>query len=133
MYCPLTLPPQVAPSQQNGVCIPQKRYEMDAGCDLLDNQRLVLFIQEDGSYIPVPAAVGEDYTSLVCCDLPAFGEAGFTITLQFEVGRMCHHWWCTGIHCCTVARVSTPRFPGGLTHISHHEESETQNFSCGLS
>ena len=90
--------PQGALSQQNGVCIPQRRYGKGAGRDLLDNQRLVLFNREDGSYIPVPAAVAGNYVGLVCRDLPAFGEAGFTITIRFEVNGSSHPRWYTGTY-----------------------------------
>lgn len=43
---------------------------------------MVFFIRQDGSYIPLTAALGEDYAGLVGRDLPALGEAGFTITLR---------------------------------------------------
>lgn len=48
---------------------------------------MVFFIRQDGSYIPLTAALGEDYAGLVGRDLPALGEAGFTITLRFGVNK----------------------------------------------
>ena len=49
---------------------------------------MVLFLREDGSFIPAPDAMAGDYTGLVDRDLPALGEAGFTITLRFEVNML---------------------------------------------
>jgi len=75
--------------------LPQHRYGKGAGRDHLDNQNLVMFVRQDGSFIPVPAAVNGDHTDLVSRDLPALGEAGFTITLRFEVNgpsRSRSHW-----------------------------------------
>lgn len=46
-----------------------------------------MFVRQDGSYIPVSAALGGDYTGLLDRDLPALPEAGYTITLRFEVNR----------------------------------------------
>jgi len=77
--------PQISPSLQNGVCIPQRVYEKGAGRDIPDNRNLVLFVRQDGSYILVPAAMGGDYVGLVNRDLPALTGAGVTITLRFEV------------------------------------------------
>ena len=74
---------------QNGDCVPQRRYKKGAGRELPDNQRQALFVREGGSYIPVPAAVpDEDFNGLVSRDLPALGEAGFTISLRLEVNRL---------------------------------------------
>ena len=61
------------------MCVPQKRYEKGA------DRNPVLFNRQDGSYIPVPAAMAGDYTNLTRRDLQVLGEAGFTIALQFEV------------------------------------------------
>lgn len=88
--------PQVALSQQNGMQLPQNRYGKGAGRDHPDNQNIVLFVRQDGSFITVPAAAEGDYTGLVCRDLPALNEAGFTITLRFEVNgssRYQPHWY----------------------------------------
>jgi len=83
---------QTQPSQNNGVCIPQRRYEKGADRNLLTNQNLVLFAWEDGLYIPVAAALKGKYTGLVCCDLLMLSKAGFTITLQFEVNGSHRPW-----------------------------------------
>ena len=76
---------QAARSQQNGVQLPQNRYGKGSGRSHLDNQNIVMFVRQDGSFIPVPAAASGDHTGLVCRDLPALGEVGFTITIRFEV------------------------------------------------
>jgi hypothetical protein len=68
-----------------GVYIPQHRYK--AGRSSLNNQDLVSFVRQDGSFIPVTAALNEDYTGLVGCDLPVLDEVGFTIIIRFEVNR----------------------------------------------
>ena len=81
---------QVPLSQQNGVCVPQKKYEKGAGRDHPNNQNIVLFIRKDGSYIPVTAALSEDYDGLINRDISALDGAGFTITLRFEVNRPNH-------------------------------------------
>jgi len=72
-------------SQINGWCIPQKKYEKGAGRGLPTNQNLVPFIREDGTYIPVSAALVGDHSGLIARhDLPGFGEAGSMTTLRFE-------------------------------------------------
>jgi len=91
-------PAQMQLSQKNGVCVPQRRYEKGAGRNLLTNQNLVLFTREDGSYIPVAAALKGEYTGLVCRDLPVLSEAGFTITLRFEVNGSHCPWRDAGTH-----------------------------------
>ena len=63
-------------TQQNGVEIPRRRYENGAGRGLQHNQNLASFVLEDGSYIPVTAALG-GHVGLLNRDLPGFpGEAG---------------------------------------------------------
>ena len=69
------------------MCISQKRYEKGAGRCAVENQNFVFFVRQDGTYIPVSAALEGDYAGLVARDLPVLGEAGFTITLRFEVRR----------------------------------------------
>lgn len=77
----ITSPPQTSPSLKNGVCIPQKRYRKGADGDDPANQNLVLFVWEDGSFIPVAMALEKDYTGLVNSDLLGLGETGFMITV----------------------------------------------------
>jgi len=69
------------------MCIPQRPYEKGARRDSPDIQGLVLFFQQDGSYMPVVAAVEGDCVALIFRDSPALCEAGFTITIRFEVNR----------------------------------------------
>ena len=72
--------------------IPRRRYENEAGRGLQNNQNLVSFVLEDGSYIAVTAALG-DYVGLLNRDLPGFpGEAGLKITLRFEVNEPHRSW-----------------------------------------
>jgi len=52
-----------------------------------------VFVREDGSYLPVTAALKEDYTGLVGRDLPVFSGAGYTVTIQFEVIRPYYRLW----------------------------------------
>jgi len=73
-------------SPQNGVWVPQRRYGNEAGHRLPNNQNSVSFVRDDGSYIPLTAALEGNYADLVNRDLPVLGEAGFTISLRFEVG-----------------------------------------------
>ena len=73
------------------MCIPQRRYERGAGRDLPNNQGLVLFVRQDGSYISMTAALRGYYAGLVNRDLPALPqEAGYTITLRLEVNISNH-------------------------------------------
>ena len=74
----------------------------------------MVFVRQDGSYIPVTAAVLGDYEGLVNRDLPVLDPAGFTITVRFEVNRS-YRRDTPVLNRCTVAWVSTPRFPGELT------------------
>ena len=80
----------IAPSQGNGVCIPQTGYENRASLIFPNTQSSVLFIRQDGSYIPVTAALDGDYSGLVNRDLPALGEGIFSVMLQLQVsGARC--------------------------------------------
>ena len=76
-------------TRRDGVIIPQRRYENKGGRGLkFDNQNLVSFVREDGSYMPVTAALAGDYAGLLYRDLPGFpSETSFTITLRFEVNK----------------------------------------------
>lgn len=89
------------------------------------------FIRQDGSYIPLTGAVERDYTGLVNRDLPALGEAGFTIALRFEVSRSHRFRRQTGTHASRSG-------PGTRLRISRRvdrhgvirRKAELQNFSC---
>jgi len=78
---------QTSTSQINGVCVPQRRYGRGTGRGAPAHQNLLLFVREDGSYIPVVAALANDCAGLVARDFPVFSDAGFTITLRYEVSR----------------------------------------------
>lgn len=60
---------------------------MGRGRDSLNSQGLVLFLLEDGSHLPVSAALRRDYAGLTHRDEPAIVESGITVTLRFDVGR----------------------------------------------
>ena len=51
----------------------------------MHNQDLLVFAIEGASYIPVTAALDEDYTGLIGADVKVFNEVGQTITLRLEV------------------------------------------------
>ena len=63
----------------------------------------------------VSAALGEDYTGLVARDIPGLDDAGYTITLRFEVSRSPAHCEIVEFIGCVVAWISVVRLPGGLT------------------
>ena len=104
----------IAASPQNGVYVPQRRYRNGTSHGFLNNQNSLSFIWDDGSYIPLTAALVGNYTGLVNRDRLVLGEAGFTIALRFEVSRFYRPRWHTLIS-CTVAGVFIPRFSGELT------------------
>ena len=78
---------QIPSSQLNGVCIPQRKYGQGAGHGAPNHQNLVPFIRQDGTYLPVTAALRGDYIGLVGRDAPGLYEAGYTITIRLEVSR----------------------------------------------
>ena len=78
---------QTRPSKLNGVCIPQRKYDKGAARGAPNYQNLVPFVRQDGTYISVNAAIGEDYAGLVARDIPGLCAAGYTITLRLEVSR----------------------------------------------
>ena len=80
----------ITPSVKSCVYIPQRRYGGGVDGGFLHKPGLVSFFREDGSYIPVIAAEAGNYAGLVDCNLPALGDAGFTICLRFEVSRSYH-------------------------------------------
>jgi len=69
----------------NGVWIPQRRDQNGASFLLRDVQNSVPFVRQDGSYLPVTAALEGDYTGLVNRDLPALDDGIYTVALQLQV------------------------------------------------
>ena len=53
----------------------------------MSNRGLLVFALEGGSYIPVTAALSENYTGLIGRDAKVLDEVGLTIMLRFEVRR----------------------------------------------
>ena len=51
------------------------------------NKDLLVFAIKGASYIPVTAALNEDYTGLIGSDVRVLKEVGQTITLRLEVRR----------------------------------------------
>ena len=82
---------QTLPSLENGVCVPQSQYRKGVGRDSLIRD-LVLFFRGDGSYLPVAAALAENYDGLVLRDVPTLCGTGHTVTLRFEVNTLCRSW-----------------------------------------
>ena len=78
---------QITPSLRNGVCVPQRRYGRGAIRDSLLNRDLVVFFRNDGSYLPVSAALEQNYADLIMRDIPTLGGTGHAITLRFEVKK----------------------------------------------
>ena len=78
---------QTLPSQLNGVYIPQRKYNKGAGRGFPNYQNLVPFLRQDGTYISVDAAIQGDCAGLLAPDVPALSNAGYTVTLRFEVSR----------------------------------------------
>ena len=86
----------ITPILPNGVCIPQTRYRNGRG--LPDNQNVVSFDLEDGSYITLTSALWSDYTGLRNNDLrPLVPEGGpLTIGLRIRVSTPHRHQRHTG-------------------------------------
>ena len=80
----------IAPSLQSGVYIPQQRYKRGAGSGHPENQGSVRFVRDDGSYLPAAVALEGHCVGLVNRNCPVLEEAGFTVTLRFEVNRPYH-------------------------------------------
>lgn len=76
-----------SPPVQNGVYIPQRRSANESRRDVPNNQNLVLFAREDGSYIPVVSALQADYAGLLDRDLPVLDGTSAKIAVRFEVNK----------------------------------------------
>ncbi|KAF9784361.1 hypothetical protein BJ322DRAFT_844285 [Thelephora terrestris] len=75
---------EAPPSPINGVCVPQRKYDKGTGRSDPNNQDRVLFLREDGTYLPVKEALEKRYGSLMDQNLPVLDEAGLTVTVRFE-------------------------------------------------
>ena len=105
-------------TSQNGVGIPQRPYGKGVARGAPNCQNLVPFVRQDGTYIPVDAAIRGDYAGLVFRDIPGLYEAGYTITLRFEVSRSTALYETIEPIACIVARVPTARLSGELTDVT---------------
>ena len=72
----------------------------------MSNKGLLVFALEGGSYIPVTAALREDYAGLVGRYAKVLDEVGLTIMLRFEV-RFNLLRRQTDLNGCTVAGLSS--------------------------
>jgi hypothetical protein len=67
--------------------VPQRRYNKGAGRENAENQDVVIFIQDNGSYLRVTKALRGDYTGLIGRDQEVLPGAGYTISVRFEVNK----------------------------------------------
>lgn len=74
----------------------------------------MLFFLEDGSYLPVSAALRGDFTGLTHRDVPALAEAGSTVTLRFEVNGSTILGDISVLIGCEVAGIPVQILPGEL-------------------
>jgi hypothetical protein len=66
--------------------VPQRKYERGANQDAAEHQGLVLFIEEDGSFLKLTKALCEGYTGRFANrDAALPPEVGQTLILRFEV------------------------------------------------
>ena len=113
------IPLSQAPSSQlNGICIPQRKYDKGAARGCPNYQNLVPFVREDGTYIPVNAALQGNFIGLVARDVPGLNEAGFTISLRLEVSRSPALYETIEPIICTVARICIARLSGELIDMA---------------
>ncbi|KAF9784364.1 hypothetical protein BJ322DRAFT_844428 [Thelephora terrestris] len=84
----LLLPQDKAPpSPINGVCVPQRKYDKGTGRDDPKNQGRVVFIREDGTYLPVKEALEKIYGTLMDQNLLVLDKAGLSVMVRFEVNK----------------------------------------------
>lgn len=88
----------IVPPRGEGVWIPQRGVRPGPPYGFPNSWNLVSFVRQDGSYIPVTAALGRDYTGLANRDYPALDEAIFSVSLQVQVSRSYYPRWCSGTH-----------------------------------
>jgi hypothetical protein len=125
------LPRQAPPSPINGVCVPQRKYDKGIGRDDPSNRGCVLFIREDGTYLPVKEASEKIYGTLMDQDLPVLDGAGLTVTVRFEVNK---HVILgdTGVH--LVAQwpgYQSKEYLVSLLRLCYREEAEIQSSAAG--
>jgi hypothetical protein len=108
---------QAPPSPANGVCVPQRTYDKGTGWDDPNNQERVVFIREDGTYLPVKEALEEIYGSLKDKDTPALVEVGDTMIIRFEVNEPSTFRDTLKFIGCTVAGIPVHIVSGGSAEI----------------
>jgi hypothetical protein len=113
--------------------VPQRKYNKGAGRGNAENQDLVIFLQENGSYLRVMKALGEDYAGLIGRDQEVLPGAGYTISVRFEVNRPAILSNILIFIDRAVAGVSTQSLPSELAVMVPQELAETRNFRSGPS
>lgn len=88
----------IVPPRGEGVWIPQRGARPGAPYGFPNSWNLVSFVMQDGSFIPVTAALERDYTGLANANRPALDESIFTITLQLQVNKPYYSRCCTCTH-----------------------------------
>ena len=107
----------IVPPRGEDVWIPQRGVKIGAPYGFPNSWNLVSFVRQDGSYIPITAALERDYTGLANRDRPALDEAIFTISLQLQVSEPYFPQLCAGLISYAVAGVYIPIFRGELTDV----------------
>lgn len=99
------------------MCVPQRVYNKGTGRGNPDNQGWVLFIREDGSYLPVQEALDKNYGSLMDQDSPVLDGTGLTVIIRFEVNKPAIFGDTLMLIGCSVAWIPIQRVPGEPAEI----------------
>ena len=65
--------------------MPQRLYSLGAGRNDPNNKHVLLFILENGLYLPVTMALNRHYTGLIDRDTQVLVENGDTVMIRMEV------------------------------------------------
>ncbi|KAF9793476.1 hypothetical protein BJ322DRAFT_131219 [Thelephora terrestris] len=68
----------------NGVCVPQRPYKNGTAREDPKHRHRVLFMLEDGSYLPLIRALEERYSGLMNRDIQVLVEVGDTLMIRIE-------------------------------------------------
>jgi len=88
----------IVPPRGEGLWIPQRGARLGPPYGFPNSWNLVSFVRQDGSYIPVTAALERDYTGLANRDRPALDQAIFMISFQLQVNKPHYPRWRAGTH-----------------------------------
>ena len=67
------------------MCVPQRLYTTRSNRDVIHDRRKLLFILEDGLYLPVTMALVERYTGLMDRNSQVLAEAAEVVKIRIEV------------------------------------------------